>query len=49
MVSDAILVDEKALLVELDNAKKSEAVKNTDVQRIVKKNIPISQKAQKIY
>ena len=47
MVSDAILVDEKALLVELDNAKKSEAVKNTDVQRIVKKNIPISQKAQK--
>ena len=47
MVSDAILVDEKALLVELDNAKRSEAVKNTDVQRIVKKNIPISQKAQK--
>ncbi len=47
MVSDAILVDEKALLVELDNAKKSEAIKNTDVQRIVKKNIPISQKAQK--
>lgn len=47
MVSDAILVDEKALLVELDNAKKSEAVKNADVQRIVKKNIPISQKAQK--
>ena len=47
MVSDAILVDEKALLSELDNAKKSEAVKNTDVQRIVKKNIPISQKAQK--
>lgn len=47
MVSDAILVDEKALLGELDNAKKSEAVKNTDVQRIVKKNIPISQKAQK--
>lgn len=47
MVSDAILVDEKALLVELDNAKKSEVVKNTDVQRIVKKNIPISQKAQK--
>ena len=47
MVSDAILVDEKALLVELDNTKKSEAIKNTDVQRIVKKNIPISQKAQK--
>ena len=47
MVSDAIFVDEKALLVELDNAKKSEAIKNTDVQRIVKKNIPISQKAQK--
>ena len=47
MVSDAIQVDEKALLDELDNAKKSEVVKNTDVQRIVKKNIPISQKAQK--
>ncbi len=47
MVSDAIQVDEKALLSELKVAAKSEIVKNTDVERIVKKNIPISQKAQK--
>ena len=47
MVSDAIQVDEKALLSELKVAAKSEIVKNTGVERIVKKNIPISQKAQK--
>ena len=47
MVSDAIQVDEKALLEELSIATKSEIVKNRDVTRIVKKNIPISQKAQK--
>ena len=47
MVSDAIQIDEKALLSELKIATRPETVKNTDVERIVKKNIPISQKAQK--
>ena len=47
MVSDAISVDEKALLSELKTASRTEIIKNSDVSKIVKKNIPISQKAQK--
>ena len=47
MVSDALSVDEKALLSELKTASKTEIIKNSDVSKIVKKNIPISQKAQK--
>lgn len=47
MVSDALSVDEKALLSELKTASRTEIIKNSDVSKIVKKNIPISQKAQK--
>lgn len=47
MVSDALNVDEKALLSELKTASRTEIIKNSDVSKIVKKNIPISQKAQK--
>lgn len=47
MVSDALSVDEKALLSELNTASRTEIIKNSDVSKIVKKNIPISQKAQK--
>ena len=47
MVSDALCVDEKALLSELKTASRTEIIKNSDVSKIVKKNIPISQKAQK--
>lgn len=47
MVSDALSVDEKALLSELKIASRTEIIKNSDVSKIVKKNIPISQKAQK--
>lgn len=47
MVSDALSVDEKALLSELKTASRTEIIKNSDVNKIVKKNIPISQKAQK--
>lgn len=47
MVSDALSLDEKALLSELKTASRTEIIKNSDVSKIVKKNIPISQKAQK--
>ena len=47
MVSDALSVDEKALLSELKTASRTEIIKNSDVSKIVKKNITISQKAQK--
>ncbi len=47
MVSDALSVDEKALLSELKTVSRTETIKNSDVTKIVKKNIPISQKAQK--
>ena len=47
MVSDVLSVDEKALLSELKTASRTEIIKNSDVSKIVKKNIPISQKAQK--
>lgn len=47
MVSDALSVDEKALLSELKTASRTEIIKNSNVSKIVKKNIPISQKAQK--
>lgn len=47
MVSDALSVDEKALLSELKTASRTEIIKNSDISKIVKKNIPISQKAQK--
>lgn len=47
MVSDALSIDEKALLSELKTASRTEIIKNSDVSKIVKKNIPISQKAQK--
>ena len=47
MVSDAIQVDEKALLSELKIASRTETIKNSDVSKIVKKNISISEKAQK--
>lgn len=47
MVSDTLCVDEKALLSELKTASRTEIIKNSDVSKIVKKNIPISQKAQK--
>ncbi len=47
MIADTLQVDENALMSELKASSMLENVKKTDIERIVKKNIPISQKAQK--
>ena len=47
MVADAIQVDERALLSELEVANRTNTVSNRDVDRIVKKNTSIIEKAQK--
>ena len=47
MVSDTLQIDENALLSELNKANKAETVKNIGVERIVKKNTSIIEKAQK--
>ena len=47
MVSDAIQVDEKALLSELRTVGRTNTIQNRDVERIVKKNTSIIEKAQK--
>ena len=47
MVADAIQVDEKALLSELRTAGRTNTIQNRDVERIVKKNTSIIEKAQK--
>ena len=47
MVADAIQVDEKALLSELRTVGRTNTVQNRDVERIVKKNTSIIEKAQK--
>ena len=47
MVADAIQVDEKALLSELRTVGKTNTIQNRDVERIVKKNTSIIEKAQK--
>ena len=47
MVADAIQVDEKALLSELRTVGRTNTIQNRDVERIVKKNTSIIEKAQK--
>ena len=47
MIADTLQIDENALLSELKSVQMSEELKKPDVERIVKKNIPISEKAQK--
>ena len=47
MVADAIQVDEKALLSELRTVGRTNTIQNRDVERIVKKNSSIIEKAQK--
>ena len=47
MIADTLQIDENALLSELKSIQMSEELKKPDVERIVKKNIPISEKAQK--
>ena len=47
MVADAIQVDEKALLSELQAVGRTNTIQNRDVARIVKKNTSIIEKAQK--
>ena len=47
MVADAIQVDEKALLSELRKVGRTNTIQNRDVERIVKKNTSIIEKAQK--
>ena len=47
MVADAIQVDEKALLSELRAVGRTNTIQNRDVERIVKKNTSIIEKAQK--
>ena len=47
MVADAIQVDDKALLSELRTVGRTNTIQNRDVERIVKKNTSIIEKAQK--
>ena len=47
MIADTLQIDEKALLSELKSIQMSQDIKKPDVDRIVKKNVPISEKAQK--
>ncbi len=47
MIADTLQIDENALMSELKSVQMSEELKKPDVERIVKKNIPISEKAQK--
>ena len=47
MIADTLQIDENALMSELKSMQMSQELRKPDVERIVKKNIPISEKAQK--
>ena len=47
MIANTLNIDENALMREVRKAQSFEAAKNTNIEKIVKKNIPISEKAQK--
>ncbi len=47
MIANTLNIDENALMREVRKAQNFEAAKNTNIEKIVKKNIPISEKAQK--
>ena len=47
MIANTLNIDENALMREVKKAQSFEAAKNTNIEKIVKKNIPISEKAQK--
>lgn len=47
MIADAINIDDNALMNELNKAKLSGNVQNNSTEKIVKKNVPILEKAQK--
>ncbi len=47
MIADTLQINENALLSELKSVQQSQEIKKTDVERIVKKNVSISEKAQK--
>ncbi len=47
MIANTLNIDENALMREVKKAQSFEAEKNTNIEKIVKKNIPISEKAQK--
>lgn len=47
MIADTLQINESALLSELKSVQQSQEIKKADVERIVKKNVSISEKAQK--
>ena len=47
MIADTLQIDENALFSELKATQKSQELKKPDLERIVKKNVSISEKAQK--
>lgn len=47
MIADTLQIDENALFSELKATQQSQELKKPDVERIVKKNVSISEKAQK--
>lgn len=47
MIANTLNIDEQALMREIKKAQSFETAKNASIEKIVKKNIPISEKAQK--
>ena len=47
MIANTLSLDENALMREIKKVQSFEAEKNSNIEKIVKKNIPISEKAQK--
>ena len=47
MIANTLNIDEQALMREIKKAQSFETAKNESIEKIVKKNIPISEKAQK--